>query len=322
MACGADADPAADRRSGWVADVEQPLPAWLSETGLYADLAARAPGGGAVVYEPAHPLWSNGADKERLLFLPPGEPIVPGATGDEFPVGTVLVKSFSLDDLEGRSGPVTVETRVLFRREEGWGFALYHWDAAGTEAALAGEDWRPASLQLTDASGTTFAYTLPGQLDCRSCHEAPGAFPVLGISRWQRPAAVHAYSEPPPESDLAAYARSPLEAEAMSYIVGNCAFCHNGRRSGENSAFSLEPPVFVANTIDQETDSSASGLGIRVVPGDALGSALYEAVVLTRRPGYRGDFKAMPPAGIDRPDPRAEQVLRRWIESLEPGDAR
>jgi hypothetical protein len=236
-------------------------------------------------------------------------------------VGTVLVKSFSLNDLEGRAGPVTIETRLLFRRSEGWGFALYHWNPEGTEAALVGQDWTPEGLELTDASGTTFTYTLPGKLDCRSCHEAPGDVPVLGISRWQRPAAVESYSEPPPAAELDTFARSPEEAAAMSYILGNCAFCHNGRRSGENSAFSLEPPVFLANTIDQETDSSASGEGIRVVPGDAAASAIYEAVVLTRRPGYRGDFKAMPPAGIDRPDPRAEQVLRRWIESLEPTDA-
>lgn len=319
----------ADPRVGWVADVEQPMPAFLSETGLYADLPTLSPGPGARPYVPAHPLWSNGADKDRLLFLPPGARIEPSddaAVEWTFPVGTVLVKSFAFDDVEGRDGPVTLETRVLARRSGGWVYALYHWDAAGTEAALSGEDWRAESLALEDASGARFAYTLPGKLDCRSCHETPGLTPVLGISRWQQPEALaaeaeHVYVTAPPAADVAAVATSAVEALAMSYLVGNCAFCHSGRDTGENSAFALTPDVLRENTIDRETDSSASGIGIRVVPGEPEASALYEAVVLARRPGYRGDFKPMPPAGIDRVDPRVEQVLRRWILSLEPNDA-
>jgi hypothetical protein len=325
-ACGPAEQREGDPRIGWVADVSAELPEWLSETGIYADPLTLSPGPGAVPYVPQHPLWSNGADKDRLLFLPPGTRIDPTGPEFVFPVGTVLVKSFAFDAIEGRDDAVTLETRVLARRADGWVYALYHWNAEGTEAALAGADWRAESLLLEDASGARFDYTLPGKLDCRSCHETPGDTPVLGIARWQQPEALAAradalYTATPADAALDTLATSPEETAAMSYAVANCAFCHNGRNTGENAAFSLEPPVFRENTVGRETDSSASGIGVRIVPGDAEGSALYEAVVRTRQPGYRGDFKPMPPAGIDRVDPRAEQVLRRYIESLEPTDA-
>jgi len=315
----------ADPRSLWVADVEAPLPVWLSETGIYADGAGTVPGPGAVVYVPAHPLFSNGADKERLLFLPPGVRITPEddpAAPWAFPVGTVLVKSFSFDDVDDRAGEVKLETRILARRAEGWLYALYHWNADGTEAALARADWRATPLRLTDAAGTTFEYTLPGRLECRGCHEAPGLTPVLGLARWQVPAALtEVFSRPPAAADVGAFARTPAETEALGYFVGNCAYCHNGRDTSENAAFSLEPPDAVGNTVEQETDSSASGVGVRVVPGDPEGSAIFEAVVLARAADYPGDLKPMPPFGIDRVDPHAAQLMRRWILELGKTDA-
>ena len=59
---GGDGDP-------WLYDVEAPAPTWLSQTGVYADLAELTPGEDMVVYTPPYPLWSNGADKGRLLYM-------------------------------------------------------------------------------------------------------------------------------------------------------------------------------------------------------------------------------------------------------------
>jgi hypothetical protein len=78
----------------------------------------------------------------------------------------------------------------------------------------------------------------------------------------------------------------------------------------------LLPEDFVANTVNRETESSASGVGVRVVPGDTEGSALFQAVVRARSPDYAGDLKPMPPVGVERIDSRAERILRAWIESL------
>jgi len=306
---------AAPADPGWLADVEMPLPERLSQVGLFSDVEARVPAPDLRPYTPLHPLWSNGADKERLLYLPPGGRIEPGDDGFDFPVGTVLAKTFTLPDLEGRLGTVPIETRLLYRTRTRWSYAEYVWSADGSDADLLERDWAALGLRLTDAAGQTFRYTLPGAVDCESCHGAPGDSPVLGISRWQQPPEVaDLYSRPPETAELPA--RTPLEGEVIGYVQGNCAFCHHGRRTGDNASFSLLPQDFVANTVNRETESSASGVGVRVVPGDADGSAVFQAVVEARSPDYTGDLKPMPPVGIERIDPRAERILRAWIEAL------
>lgn len=312
--CGDDAPPA----DPWFVDVERPLPEWLSEVGLYADLETLEPAAGLVVYEPPHPLWSNGAAKARLLYVPPGARIdASDPVAWDFPVGTVLVKTFTFDDVEGRSGPVAVETRLLFRRAEGWRYAVYLWNAEGTEARRLDERWAPRPLRLTDAAGRTVRHTVPGALDCEACHETHRGAPVIGIDPLNVPPALVAagvFAAPPATVEMPA--RSAAEKAVMGYLVGNCAHCHHGAGGGVNASFSLLPADLVANTVGRPTASSASGAGVRVVPGDPEGSALFEAVVRAPAPDYDGDFKPMPPVGVDRVDPEAERLLRAWIEEL------
>ncbi len=63
----------------------------------------------------------------------------------DFPVGTVLVKSFGWTDVnEGHP----VETRLLIRRARGWVALPYIWDADGKDATLAlGRTPRAGELQ-------------------------------------------------------------------------------------------------------------------------------------------------------------------------------
>ncbi|MEZ4435562.1 MAG: hypothetical protein R3F65_24425 [bacterium] len=300
--------------AAWIHDIEAPLPRWLGDTGLYADLRTLAPRAGVVRYAPPYPLYSNGTDKHRLLYLPPGEVIE--ATGDhfDFPVGAVLAKTFSYEDIEGREGTVAVETRLSFRRAAGWDFAEYHWNREGDEARLVGGSWSARRVTLAGAEGD-FVYTLPGLLECRGCHEA-AASPVLGITAHDLdPALPAALFAAPPEA-IPVEGRTPAETAVMRYLVGNCTHCHHGG-AGENASFDLRPAALVAHTVDQPTESSASGSGIRVVPGDPEGSALYIATVDAHRPDDDSDFKPMPPLGIDRPDERLPALLRAWIEELD-----
>jgi hypothetical protein len=318
-ACGSET---AAPEAAWIDDVEQPLPEWLSETGLYADLPSLTPSDAVVEYVPPYPLWSNGADKARLLHLPPGKRIETGDDGGfRFPVGTVIAKAFGYPGIEGRDdAEVSIETRVLYKRESGWSYAVYHWNRENTEAQLVtGDPWPERDLQLEDASGTgrTDPYVIPGKLDCRACHETHRQVePVIGIDPLNfDPKLAPLFATPPRTVPLPA--KSEAEAAAMGYVLGNCTHCHHGvAAKGDNAAFSLLPDVLRQNTINQMTASSASGMGIRVVPGDPEESAVYEAVVHTREPGYAGDFKPMPPVGITRVDPRAAEVLGAWIRSL------
>ena len=79
-----------------------------------------------------YPLWSDGADKRRWIYLPPGTTI--DASNPEswnFPVGTKLWKEFSW-------GGQRVETRMLQRIRTGWSYATYVWNEAGERGRASG----------------------------------------------------------------------------------------------------------------------------------------------------------------------------------------
>ena len=104
-------------------------------------------------------------------------------------------------------------------------------------------------------------------------------------------------------------------AWVLGYVTGNCTHCHNGEPDLANSSFDLRPDVFLANTVGRETESSASGLGVRIVPGDPDASVLYLAFT---HQDNGTDIKAMPPLGIQLRDVAAGERMRDWISSLQP----
>ena len=91
------------------------LPPMLSATGLYVDGSTDELAPGVHPYEPRYVLWSDGADKQRYLFIPEGSQI-DTADMDEwrFPVGTKVWKEFSRDGKR-------LETRLFWKTEpNGW----------------------------------------------------------------------------------------------------------------------------------------------------------------------------------------------------------
>ena len=151
------------------------LPPTLAATGLFADAHSQALQADVVAFSPQYPLWSDGADKHRWLRLPPGTTIdARDPDAWVFPVGTQLWKSFLHD---GRA----VETRYIERRADGrWRYAVYLWNAQGTQAALAPA--RGAVLAVPQAPGGR--YDVPGRADCLACHDS-AAVPVLGFTALQ-----------------------------------------------------------------------------------------------------------------------------------------
>jgi hypothetical protein len=299
------AQPSSEPR--WLDDVEQPLPALLSEVGAFDPIDLRDPGVGIIPYEPRFPLFTNGLEKERLLFVPPGASIEPSESGWSFPEGTVLVKTFSL-------GAAPIETRLLFRRAAAWEYAEYVWRADGLEADLLEGNWPEQPVVLPDGT----EHVIPARLDCRTCHETSEEVtgtPVLGISPLQTSealAASAAFASPPEVEAVAG--RTPAETAAFAYFIGNCLTCHTGG-DGTNAAFSLFPADVVSETVGVPTEAETAE-GIRVIAGDPEASVLFIGVVLAPRPDYEGPFKKMPPLGLTRVDPAAESILRAWIDEL------
>ena len=308
LACACGAKP-------WSSHLEDPLPSSLSKTGIFANLETLDPAPSMLAYTPAWPLYSDGADKRRLLALPEGTTIDASWT---FPVGTLLVKTFTFDDLAGRAAASPVETRLLFRRRVGWHYAVYQWNEAGTDATLVDGDWNEVPLHLEREGGESFLYVLPSRLDCRACHETSQqrtGNPVLGIGPHQLSAELAtngAFAEAP--RVMPVKGRTDAETAALGYFVGNCISCHHGG-AGSNASFSLYPEDAVEQTVGRPVQSEVAE-GVRVVPGDGDASALFVAVTQARSAGRRARSTPMPPIGVTKSDPEAAPILRRWIDEL------
>ena len=117
----------------------------LSDYNLFSDATdpSSNPNSAGIPYDLSTPLFTDYASKYRFVFVPEGET----ATYSEyevmeFPVGTVLVKTFSLpDDTSNREGDETkIETRLLINRADGWTSLpclLYTHDAAADSHCVA-----------------------------------------------------------------------------------------------------------------------------------------------------------------------------------------
>jgi len=312
------------------------LPEHLRDTGLYADVSMSQLQPGVLPFSPQYPLWSDGATKRRWIKLPAGTSI--DATQPDawdFPRGTKLWKEFSH---AGR-----VETRFIERVVDGsWRYASYVWSADGHDAVLA-----PATgirdLPVPSAPGAR--YSIPGQDDCRACHEG-APVPVLGFSALQlspdrdrqaphadaadsalsrmdlrtlasRGLLVHLPSEllvSPPRIAAA----NPTERAALGYLHANCGHCHNDEGPLAVLEMSLAQRVGTKESAGSVLRSIASVPGqFRMAGGTArLAPGHPDASVIALRMRSREPLQQMPPLGTSEVDFEAMSLIARWIESL------
>lgn len=294
------------------------LPATLRDTGLFVPGSVTQVRPENLPFAPQYPLWSDGAEKRRWLYLPPGRAIdasKPDAW--DFPRGTKLWKEFSLAGQR-------IETRYIERRRDGrWRYASYVWNAEGTEA------------RLVPAAGTTVAhatapggrYEVPAEADCHACHDG-AAVPVLGASALQLaselPSLVArrqlrrlplALLEQPPRIAAA----SATERAALGYLHANCGHCHNDNGTPVPVGLVLAQTVASAAGSTQRVLHSSLGVASRYrLPGANDSAALIEpgkalASVLALRMRSRQPQVQMPPLGTRLPDPEGTTLIDEWI---------
>ncbi|WP_201276855.1 SO2930 family diheme c-type cytochrome [Microbulbifer sp. ALW1] len=149
---------------------------------------------GVTPYDLNTALFTDYAHKLRTVWMPQGSSAEYGEEDFEYPVGTIISKTFyyplaadgtvlrtddySQDFSQGyaESGlnlkkVKLIETRLLVKRSDGWQALPYVWNDAQTEAVLeiAGDAKR---LQLTNADGGSeaFTYVVPDSNQCAGCH--------------------------------------------------------------------------------------------------------------------------------------------------------
>lgn len=274
-----------------VKDIAPAAPKSLRDTGCI-DPA------GAIAYDVASPLWSDGAEKERMIVVPKGGRGQVLADGDlRLPVGTVAVKTFSV-------GGRKVETRLLVQHALGsWTGYSYAWNEAGTDA------------ELVVGNRRTETWYFPSNEDCTACHTAAAGY-TLGLEARQiatSPDAVAAMNRKlaQPIDRFTALPNGTVEERARSYLHANCSMCH--REGSSTGAAELD---LRADTALERTGlcgkPQAGSLGI--ADPRILASADPARSVLLQRMKSLDPATRMPKLASHVVDRAAALLIEEWIQ--------
>ncbi len=302
--------------------VSDTLPRALSEFGFFSDFAEHNPVEGVVPYSLNTPLFSDGADKLRFVYIPDGGTAVARNDNEvlQFPVGSALIKTFAFGEGENRR---LIETRVLLHRADGWLALPYRWNGEQTEATLALAGGRTA---LTTPTGESISYRIPNKNQCKECHGLEGEVVPIGPKArnlshdWLNGFVKRGLLDAVPANadrmpDWSAPSTAGAEAAARAYLDVNCAHCHRPGATASNSGLDLrweqDDPVKLG--IMKRPVAAGRGSGghdFDILPGKPRKSILLHRMKSTD-PGV-----AMPELGRATIDPEGIAAIERWIVEL------
>jgi hypothetical protein len=300
----------------------------LSSTGLFTSLDPNGDlvlGEGVMPFEPRYWLWSDGSEKRRWVYLPPGAMI---DTSDpdhwSLPVGTKFWKEFA-------PGGQRVETRLIERLSDapdGFRFAAFQWETGdAVDATLVGPDGR------RNASGTM--HHIPSETQCHRCHdglrERALGFSAIQLNHALPSVTLQSLNEQgllsvPVPLDIQIPGQGVTQ-EALGYLHANCGNCHN-----DTPGVSLDglpaPQMYLrvlttdatpestgayTTALNQElTQAETLGLTYRIAGGDSEMSAVFF------RMGERMTENQMPPIATDVVDDEGRTTVGEWIGTLPP----
>jgi hypothetical protein len=310
---GTDADATFEADSAWSwtpprvvtprADSSEPF--WLSQTGLYSDIAAKTLAPDLRAFKPKFALWSDAADKRRWLRLPNGERI---DTSDmdhwQFPIGSMLFKEFSRDGKR-------LETRLIMRIGPGPGdyfMGAFLWNEDESDALFVPD----GSENVRDTE-----HDVPRVKQCFTCHDGEAGH-VLGFSSVQQPNAPAEILSSAPSAGFAVPG-DDTTAQALGYLHANCAHCHNLHGAAWPDT-DMDLRLQVSDVQPEDTAAYRTTIGItmsdrklrsiRIVRHEAAMSGVYY------RMSTRGPKTQMPPIGTEHVDDAGLASVQAWIESL------
>ena len=230
---------------------------------------ALTPGNGFQLYELSTGLFTDYAEKQRLIKLPAGKTITAVNDGlPQFPDGTMLVKTFYYfnDKRDPTKGKRLIETRLLIKNNNQWMAGTYVWDPEQRDAALATSGSNTPVSWIDEQSTTRkISYHIPGTRDCASCHNANNAIMPVGLKvrnlnitvmrdgqsinqlQYLQQVGIMAEVNPQQFSTLPAWQNEKytIRERVRAYLDMNCAHCHSDQGSCARSAvrFAWEIPL-------------------------------------------------------------------------------
>jgi hypothetical protein len=327
-------------------------PATLAETGLYATVDGSGGAGGAGgaagldlampfsvashvrTFEPKYPLWSDGALKERYVYLPACSTI---DTTDmdhwKFPVGTRFWKTFKVAGGSVGAAAAAVETRFLHRFGPGvldWTYAAYQWDVTKPSDPTAAK--LVSDLGSKDANGTS--HDIPSVGQCKQCHNGLEE-KVLGFGAIQlshdatgqaldikRISELGWLTTPAPEGFQVP--GNPVQQAALGYLHGNCGGCHSEKTPTPGGSPQLLR-LMVGQTTYATNDAVTTTVNAPIVSGlaDIAGLDRIEPMeptksgLLIRMEKRAPAGLQMPPVGTEVPDTDGGvKAVTDWINSI------
>jgi putative heme-binding domain-containing protein len=303
------------------------FPRTLSRSGLFADTAAHVPAPGVLPYEINAPMWSDGAEAQRLLAVP-GDARLDGSEDEwKWPPNSVLAKTLSL-------GGRRLETQVLHFDGSRWNAYAYLWNDAGSDAELVEARGVTKTVRV---GGRNVPWVVQSRTACLTCHNRwPGhalTMDALQLSRrvtygrgsddqlrTLRHIGLFPPFDPAPRRPLVdPYGRGQdLNERARSYLHVNCSHCH---RFGAGGAALIN---FLRYVPAWQARGGAEYVNVRPKLGTFGLESPY--VVCGGDPGrsvllYRVSKLGrgrMPHLGSEVVDRAGVDLLARWIETRPP----
>jgi len=302
---------------------DEGFPTKLSEFAFFTQGGLQMPSRGVYPYALNTPLWSDGADKLRFIYLPSSTQLTADGEGLlQFPVGAAIIKTFAFGTGADRR---LIETRVLLHRADGWVALPYRWNAEQTEATLALTGGR---IDLVTPAGEAISYAIPNKNQCKTCHASsnkvvpigPKARNLTAVWLGQMVKAGALDRVPEGAGTLPVWAaRKPKDAAeplARAYLDVNCAHCHQPGGGASNSGLDLRW---------EQEDPQAFGIGKRpVAAGRGAGEFEFSIVaghpdesILLYRMASAAPGIAMPELGKASVDKEGVAVVGRWIAEMD-----
>lgn len=290
------------------------LPPKLSDYRIFPDGSIERPAAGFHRYGLATQLFTDYAEKQRLLHLPEGARFSFDSSGNAvFPDSSILVKTFFYypDKRNPVAGKQLIETRLLVKVKGQWNVGTYQWNAAQTDAFLL-EGGADETVSWVNERGfrKTLRYHIPSTEECSSCHRSDRSITPIGPKA--RNLNVSLTDHPHHENQLLHFQQAglltlqpnnlpaplpdwkdssiALDQRARAYLDVNCAHCHSSVGFAESTRLFLGYEVpFSATRIGARKDHilhriQATNPNIRMpqlgttVP-DSVGVALIKAYI-------------------------------------------
>lgn len=307
----------------------------LSDYRFFKDLTNQIPADEVLPYELQSDLFSDYTHKQRFVYVPPSMKVKHKKNKVFiFPVGSVLIKTFSYQNTMSELAPQLLETRLLIHSEGGWKAVSYIWNEDQSEAylSLVGGTIQ-TSFSDEDGIIRSVRYRAPNKNQCKECHQINASMTPIGPKARNMDLSL-SYSDKP-QNQLAKWhdlgwidqdidfmkmvnyssLNEDIGDRARAYLEINCAHCHIPGGAADTTGLYL---------MLEETNKKSLGFYKKpVAAGKASFNLKYSIVpkkpnqsILLRRMESMDPGIMMPESGRALKHAEGIEVISEWINSL------